>query len=123
MGALPGRSDLVLSLGFAALALVEVALTPAMGLSVAERSGESAGAVLVAGCFLFRRQHPVASALLVLLLLSGVSVAWTDSSLWVIAAVMLASYSCARYAAWTGAWVALAAATGFAVLSTSLEEN
>ena len=123
MGALPARSDLAVSLGFAAIALVEIGLTPPMGLSVSERVGEAAGALLISGCFAFRRAYPVSSALLVLLLLSGVSVVWTDSRLWEIAAVMLASYSCARQATWAGAWVELAAAAAFGLLVSTLEEN
>ena len=70
MGALPARNDLMVSLGFAALALVEIGVTPPMGLSVPERFGEAAGAVLISGCFAFRRTCPVSSALLVLLLLA-----------------------------------------------------
>jgi signal transduction histidine kinase len=123
MGVLPTRSDLMVALLFAVVALVEIGLTPPMGLSVSERIGESAGAVLISGCFAFRRLYPVSSALLVLLVLSGVSLAWTDSRLWEIAAVMLASYSCARHAIRAGAWVELAAATAFGLLVTSLEDN
>ncbi len=123
MGARPARSDLMVSLGFAAVALVEIGLTPPLGLSVAERFGESAGAVVIAGCFAFRRLHPVSSALLVLMLLSGASMVWLDGRLWVIAAVMLVSYSCARHATWAGAWVELAAAAAFGLLVTSFEEN
>jgi len=123
MGSRPARSDLMVSLGFAVVALVEIGLTPTTGLSVSERLGESAGAVLIAGCFGFRRLYPVASALLVLLLVSGVSVLWTDSRLWEIAAVMLASYSCARHSSRAGALVELAAAAAFGLLVSSLEEN
>ncbi len=123
MGALPARNDSSVSLGFAAVALLEIGLTPPMGLSVSQRCGESAAVVLIAGCFAFRRVYPVSSGLLVLLLLSGVSVVWTDSRLWEIAAVMLASYSCARHASWAGSWVELAAAAAFGLLVTSLEEN
>jgi signal transduction histidine kinase len=123
MGARPARSDLMVSLAFAATALVEIGLTPPMGLTVSERFGESAGAVLISGCFAFRRLYPVSSALLVLLLLSGVSLVWTDSRLWEIAAVMLASYSCARYATRAGAWVELGAAVAFGLLVSSLEES
>src|SRR4051794_1699195 len=121
MGAFPARNDLIVSLGFAAVALAEIAFRPPMGLSVPERLGEAAGVVLIAGCFSFRRTYPVASALLVLLVLSAVSMVWTDSRLWEIAAVMLASYSCARHATWAGAWVELAAAAGYGLLVCSLE--
>ena len=59
MGAHPARSDLVVSLGFAAVALAEIALMPPMGLSAPERVGEFAGVVLIAGCFASsRRLHP-----------------------------------------------------------------
>lgn len=123
MGALPARSDLMLSVGFACVALVEIGLTPPAGLSISERVGESVGAVIICGCFAFRRLYPVWSSLLVLLLLSGVSLAWTDSRLWQIAAVMLASYSCARNATDAGSWVGLAAGAAFGLLVTSLEDN
>src|SRR3954462_5027382 len=123
MGALPTRSDLMVSLGFAAGALVEAGLTPPMGLWDSGRIGESAGAVLISGCFAFRRRYPVWSALLVMLLLSGVSLAWTDGRVWEIAAVMLASYSCARHATRAGAWVGLAGAAAFGLFVTSLEDN
>jgi len=123
MGARLARSDYMVGLGFAAVALVEIVVTPPAGLSVLERVGESAAAVLIGGCFLFRRLYPVWSALLVLLLLSGVSVAWSDSRVWDIAAVMLASYACARHASSAGSWVELAAAAAYGLLVCSLEQS
>jgi signal transduction histidine kinase len=123
MGARPACSDYMISLGFAAVALVEIAVTPSAGLSVPERVSESAVAILIGGCFLFRRLYPVWSALLVLGLLSGGSVAWTDGRVWDIAAVMLASYACARHASSAGSWVELAAAAAYGLLVCSLEPS
>ncbi len=90
---------------------------------MSERAGEAMGALLISACFAFRRRYPLSAALLVLLLLSAVSVAWTDSRLWQIAAVMLASYSCARHGTRAGSWVELAAAAAFGLLVSSLEES
>ena len=124
MGAHPARSDLMVSLGFAAVALIEIVLTPPLGLSVPERLGEFAGVVLIAGCFAFRRLHPALSAVLALLLLSGVSLAWTHSSrLWEIAALMLACYSGARHTTQTGSRVVLAAAVAYTLLASSFEQS
>jgi signal transduction histidine kinase len=123
MGPLPTRSDLVISLGFACIALAEIALTPPSGLSVSDRLYESAGVLGICGCFAFRRLYPVSSALLVMLVLSGVSLALTDSRLWEIAAVMLACYSCARHAPRARSWLGLAAAVVFALIVSFLEES
>jgi signal transduction histidine kinase len=115
---------LVVSLGFAAVALAEIVLTPSLGLSVLERAGEFAGVVLIAGCFAFRRLHPALSAVLALFLVSGVSLAWTHSSrLWEIAALMLACYSGARHSTRTGSWVVLSAAVAYTWLASSFEES
>jgi signal transduction histidine kinase len=115
---------LVLSLGFAAIALLEIVLTPALGLSVPERVGEFGGVVLVAGCFAFRRLHAAWSAALALVVVSSVSLAWTQSSrLWEIAALMLACYSGARHSTRTGSWVVLAAAVAYTWLASSFEES
>ena len=124
MGAHPARGDLMVSLGFAAVALVENVLMPPLGLSIPERVGEFAGVVLIAGCFAFRRLYPVLSAVLVLLLVSGVSLAWTHSGrLWEIAALMLACYSGARHSSRTGSCVVLAAAVAYTFLASSFEES
>jgi signal transduction histidine kinase len=123
MRVLPTRNDLIVSLGFATVGLVEIWLTPSFGLSVAERAGESIGLVLISGCFAYRRTFPLSSALLVLLVLSGVDVTWTDSRLWEIAAVMLASYSCARHSTMAGAWVELGAATAYGLFANTLEDS
>ena len=124
MGAHPARSDLMVSLGFAALALVEIVLTPPLGLTVPERVGESVGAVLIAGCFAFRRRTLVLSAVLARSARVGPRSGLDQSSrLWEIAAVMLACYSCARHSTRSGSWVAPAAATGYALLASSLEES
>jgi signal transduction histidine kinase len=123
MGVLPTRGDIAVSVTLAAVALGEIALTPPEGLSPAERFGEAMAALLICGCFAFRRLYPLSSALAVLLVLALVGVAWTESRLWDIAAVMLACYSCARHASRAGSWVVLAAATGFGLLVSSLEQS
>src|SRR3954453_10433722 len=105
MGVLPTRGDLAVSLTLAVVALGEIALTPPEGLSRADRVGEAMAALLICGCFAFRRLYPLSSALAVLVVLSCVGVAWTDGRLWDIAAVMLACYSCARHATRVGSWV------------------
>ncbi len=114
----------MVSFSFAAVASVEIALTPPLGLTVPERVGEFVGVVLSAGCFAFRRLHPVLSAVFVLLLVSGVSFAWTQSGrLWEIAALMLACYSGARHSTRTGSWVVLATAVAYTLLASSFEES
>ena len=73
MGALPARSDLMVSLGFAALALVEIALTPPWGCPLPSASvsprvwSSSPAASRSVGC------TRSLSALLVFILLSGVA--------------------------------------------------
>ena len=124
MGAHPARSDLMVSLGFTAVALVEIVLTPPLGMSVPQRVGEFTGVVLIAGCFAFRRLHPALSAVLALLLVSGVSLASTHSNrLWEIAALMLACYSGARHSTRTGSWVVLATAVAYTWLASTFEES
>ena len=48
---------------------------------------------------------------------------WTDSRIWEIAAVMFASYSCARHASFVGAWVELGAAAVYGLLVSTLETS
>jgi signal transduction histidine kinase len=123
MGVPPDRNDLVLSLGLALVGLAEIWFTPSFGLSVAERAGESAALVLIAGCLVFRRSLPTATALTALVALMAVGAVWTDSRLWQIAVVIYAVYSCARHAAWFGAWAVLAASALYGLVVTLLEDN
>jgi signal transduction histidine kinase len=119
----PQRSDLALSLGVLALGLAEVVMVPLAGLSKVERSGEAMALVVVTGCVAFRRSLPVWSAVLALLGLMVVSLAWTDSRTWEIAVVIIAMYSCARYSSWHGAWTALALGVVYGLLTSLLEQS
>jgi signal transduction histidine kinase len=122
MGARPTRIDYVLSLVLATLGLAEIWFTPS-GLSEAQRTGESAGLVLVAAVLLFRRRAPTATAIVSLALLVAMGIAWSDSWLWAIAAVMYACYSGARFSGPRGALAVLAAAVAAGLVITSLEDN
>ena len=123
MGVPPDRNDLALSLALALVGLAEIWFTPSFGLSVAERAGESAALVLIAGCLVFRRSFPTATALTALVALMAVGAVWTDSRLWQITVVIYAVYSCARHATRLGAWAVLAGSVLYGLVVTLLEDN
>ena len=103
------------------MGLTEVLLVREAGASTADPSGEVCAIVLIAGCLAFRRSLPMISAVLVFTGLAIVSVAGADSRAWEVAALMTATYSCARHASWTGAWTVLWAAVLYGILIMRLE--
>jgi signal transduction histidine kinase len=121
MGPRPTRSDIALSLALVLGGLFEVWAIDGLGLSTSGQAGTSAGVVVAAACVVLRRTSPVPSALAVLGTLVVVSLAWTDSAAWEIAAVGIVEYGAARHAARRGAVISLVAGLLFGVLVGFLE--
>src|SRR3954451_21364800 len=110
-------------IGLAALGLVEVWLTPSQGLSAAERAVESAGLVMIAGCFVFRRAAPLVITVLAMTLLTVVTIRIIDGRAWAVAVLVLMAYSAARHAGWTGSAFAIVAAILYGAVVTALEDR
>ena len=123
MRSAPTRTDLAPGVVLAGLGLMEIWLTPTMGLSAFERAEESVVLLVISVVFVFRRRWPTTVSLVALALLAVSSVSWTDSRAWTIGVLMFANYSAARHAPRAGALMVLAASVAFGVLVSSLEES
>src|SRR3954465_5707696 len=109
MGAIPTRGDVAASVVLAGLGLAEIWLTPPSGLSIGQRIAESVALIVIVAVFAFRRRWPTAAALIALAVLALTGESATANRAWDIAVIMFASYSAARHARRTGAWVVLGA--------------
>jgi signal transduction histidine kinase len=123
MGQVPSRGAIAPCVALAGAGLVEIWVTPARGLNLAQRVGESTALVAVCSILMFRLRWPVGTGIAALAALAVPSLLWTDSRAYDIALVILVSYSGARQAHRSGALLVLLAAEGYAVLVMSLEES